>query len=121
MWVRDKLGFNSMNIFNCIFLLSELLILCNCYKIPNYAIDYTNFKSIAFVFIPLLSQSDTYSLDSRFYNESVCIANILGVSLNCVYPLQNHDNIHYLIPARKDVSLGPPDSLVSKYWLQFFI
>ena len=86
MWVRDKLGLNSRDIFLLILiLLSELLILCNCYGILNYAIDYTHFKSIAFAFIPFLTQPDTDSLDSRFSNENICIVNILGVSLKCVY------------------------------------
>ena len=74
-------------------------MLCNCYGILNYAIDYTNFKSIVFLFIPFLPQPDTDSLNSRFSNESVCIGNILGVSLKCILPLQNHYCIQYLIPA----------------------
>ena len=107
MWVRDKLGLNSIDIFHCILiLLSKLLIQCYSYKILNYAIDYTNLKSIALVFIPFLTQPNTDSLDSRFSNESVCIVNILGVSLKCILPLQYIFDSHEVLP----------DSLVSKYW-----
>ena len=42
-----------------------LLILYNCYVNSDYAIDYTNFNCIAFVFIPFLSQTDTGDLGSK--------------------------------------------------------
>ena len=64
-----------------------MLILCNSYGILNYVIGYTNFKSIAFVFIPFLTQPDTDSLDSRFSNESDCIVEILGCELQMYFAI----------------------------------
>ena len=51
-------------------LLYHLLILCNCYINSKLSNSFYKFKSIAFVFIPFLSQPDTGDLDSGF---TVCL------------------------------------------------
>ena len=51
----------------------HLYILCNCYATSKLSNRFYKHKSMAFVFIPFLSQPDTHDCDIGVYSVFICI------------------------------------------------
>ena len=64
--VGAKLGCLGRNLYAyLLFVIVWLLIICDYYRHSKLCNRFYKFKSIAFVFIPFLTQPDTNSLHSR--------------------------------------------------------